>query len=152
MKSDDLSRWVLAFPKNIVDVFLSPKLENQEIHQHLQTRGFTCQILTSTDKESDATATLFSVGNWVSHPVWGNGIIQNCAGELDQLVLTIAFADEERNLRAKYAPLTAAATEGYITETLALDPDQAAPETPAAVAEPPKKPLSSRLFREDTEI
>jgi len=152
VKSDDLSRWVLAFPKNIVDVLLSPKLEKKEIHEQLKARGFACQILTPTDKETDAATTLFSVGNWVSHPVWGNGIIQNCAGELDQLVLTIAFADEERNLMAKYAPLTAAATEGYITETLTLDPDQATSETASVVAEPPKKPLSSRLFREDTEI
>jgi DNA helicase II / ATP-dependent DNA helicase PcrA len=106
VKADDLSRWVLAFPKTILKCLISPKLQDKEIHQQLQALDFTCQIATAADADSESPTDIYSVGNWVSHPTWGKGIIQNGEGTLDQLVLTIAFADEERNLMAKYAPLT----------------------------------------------
>jgi DNA helicase-2/ATP-dependent DNA helicase PcrA len=127
VSADDLSRWVLAFPSTILDCVISPRLQDSDIRQKLEARGFQCRIAMPAET-TEKNSSLYNVGEWVSHPVFGTGVIQACDGELDQLRVTIAFSDETRQLMAKYAPLTPAGVSG---------------------AAPLKKQPSSRQSRED---
>ena len=104
IKAEDISRWVLSLPKEILTCTLSPKLENHPLKAELLAYGFVCHIATPA---AVIAPTIYAIGTRVSHPLWGEGVIQACSGELDQRMLTIAFSDEGRTLMAKYAPLTA---------------------------------------------
>ncbi len=145
VNAEDLSRWVLAFPKEILDCAVSAKLQNTDLYKKLADNGFPCRIVEPTKTVEETAATIYTVGDWVSHPTFGNGVIQECAGELDQLMLTIAFGDEARTLMAKYAPLTpCAASSASGDAPLLLDNT-----SPGSGAEPLEKQSSSRQSRED---
>ncbi len=114
IKAEDLSRWVLALPKKILACTLSPKLENHDLKQQLEACGFVCHTAASV---TETPPTTYEIGTWVTHPLWGDGVIQACSGEQDTRMFTIAFADEVRTLMAKYAPLTPASTTTEATRT-----------------------------------
>lgn len=99
--AEDLSRWVLGLPKDILTCTISPKLESHEFRKQVETRGFCIAMPSSED-----TPKMYAVGDWVTHPIWGEGVIQACTGEPEKQMLSIAFADEVRMLMAKYAPLS----------------------------------------------
>lgn len=119
IRAEDVSRWVLGLPKEILTCTLSPKLENHPFKAHLEAYGFVCRIASPA---AVMTPTVYAMGTWVTHPLWGEGVIQACSGELDQRMLTIAFSDEVRTLMAKYAPLTPMSQHDASIETPSPQP------------------------------